>query len=189
MLPRLKRTNGLSWKLFSDPRFAVIGKIIAPHGTGGMVKVYPYSDAPERINHLEAVEIYFSSGRRKVEVEKASHYGHLWLIKLSGVNTREDASRLRGGLIIIPLADRLPLSEDTFYHDQLVGLQVSTVEGEVIGLVVELISTGGHDLLLVDCGPEKAKKVLVPAVKRIVRQVDLAAGSMVVELPAGLLEL
>jgi len=176
-------------KLFSENNDAVIGIVLSPHGIGGLVKVFPYSDYPERIKLLQEVEMIRQSERCIMVIEKASLYGRFWLIKFAGIETREDAQSLGGNRLVIPRHQRLPLPDGHFYHDQLVGLQVYNSDGELLGLVVDIISTGGHDLIMIERAGLSDHKTLIPAVKKFIRQVDLQAERIVVDLPEGLLEL
>ncbi len=170
-------------------REAVIGKILAPHGVAGMVRVFPYTDYPERIKLLEEIELLRDSQRRVLAVEKSVLHGRYWLIKFAGIETRDDACLLVESLLVIPLGERLPLDDDSFYHDQLVGLTVYGGDDTVIGIVVDIIATGGHDLLVVEKSGEEEKRTLIPAVKRFVKRLDVAEGAMFVDLPEGLLDL
>jgi len=167
----------------------VIGKILSPHGIGGMVKVYPYSDFPDRVQLLQDVELELRSIRRLYSVEKASVHGNYWLIKFRGIDCRDRAEELRGSLVRIPREERLPLPEETYYYDQLEGLQVYDMSGNLLGKVVEVVPGGGHDQVLIARSGEKDKTNLIPAVKDFIKQVNLAEGIMVVELPEGMLDL
>lgn len=175
-------------KLSSEIENADIGIILSPHGVGGMVKVYPYSDFPERIMDLKEVWLRKDQGNyQPMTIEKASIFGRFWLVKFIGIEDRDHASNLRNSLITIPLDQRVPLPEGSYYHDQLVGLTVVNGKGEKIGKVVDLLTTGGHDLFVVEADSEK--KVLIPAVKEFVKQVDCGSGIIITELPEGLLDL
>ncbi len=167
----------------------VIGRILSPHGTGGMVKVYPYSDFPERVYLLKEVELETQDAFNNYKVEKASLHGNYWLVKFQGIDTREEANSLGGSLVWIPKENRMPLPEGTFYHDQLVGLQVYSIEGELLGSITDVIKNGGHDQLILTRSGQKDKRNFIPAVKEFITQVDLSAGFMVVSLPDGMLDL
>jgi len=185
----LKKTSGLLLKLYNEKNDAVIGKVLSPHGIGGQVKVFPYSDNPERINLLVKVELCLGSERRFFEVDKASIHGRFWLIKFKGIDSRSDAARIRDSLVLIPKQDRMLLPEGSFYHDQLIGLQVYSFDGDLLGSISEMVTTGGHDLFLIVRHDREDEKKLIPAVKKFVRQIDLKKGIMVVDLPEGLLDL
>lgn len=173
----------------SDENSAVIGMVLSPHGIGGLVKVFPYTDFPERINRLDRVVLQNNLGQKEMLIESASVYGRFWLIKFKGIDSRELAVTLRESLLIIPLAQRVALPEGSYYHDQLIGLKVLDPSDQLIGKVVDLHATGGHDLLIVEKGDEAEKKFMIPAVKKFVKKVDRKAGIIVVELPEGLLDL
>lgn len=175
-------------KLFSDVKEAVIGVVLSPHGVGGMVKVFPYSDFPERIKELDLVGLQKDSWKKEMLIEQASLYGRFWLIKFRGIDNREDAAALREGLLTIPIENRVSLPDDSYYHDQLIGLMVVDSVEKPIGIIVDLLSTGGHDLLIMEDNLDK-KRIMIPAVKRFVRQVDCASGKIIVDLPEGLLDL
>ncbi len=175
--------------MFNEKHDAVIGEVLSPHGVTGLVKVFPHTDFPERISMLKQIELLLGSGRRTMTIENASVYGRFWLIKFEGVDDREEAARLGNSLIIIPKKDRLSLSKDSFYHDQLVGLKVYMPGYGFLGMVKDIVSTGKHDLFVIEKYEEKGKSHMIPAIKRFVKRVDLEAGTITVDLPEGLLEL
>jgi 16S rRNA processing protein RimM len=169
-----------------------IGQILSPHGVAGMSKVYPYTDYPERCHDLDRVTLELNGERSRLKVEKAAIYGRFWLLKFAGIDSREQAGRLTGGLLFIPMADRISLPEGSYFYDQITGLQVYTVAGEQLGEITGVISTGGHDLYVLKQkpdGPAPGREILLPAVRRFIKKIDPAAGRMVVDLPDGLTEL
>ena len=167
----------------------VLGIIVSPHGTGGLVKVYPYSDFPGRISLLAEVLLEKELSGRLYVVEKGIVHGKYWLVKFKGINSREEAAALRDYLIKIQKDERLPLPSGSYYHDQLVGLLVYSVSGELLGTVEEIRPGGGHDqVLLARAGKDDAYS-LIPAVKEFIKQVNLEEGTIVVDLPEGILDL
>jgi len=131
-----------------------IGKIIAPQGLGGDLRVYPSSDFPERFlkpgkrwllspGQTEPKSIELLGGRYLVNQG-------LYVIKLAGIENREQAEALRNSQLLIEKGDRPQLEEDEFYVPDLIGLTViNQFNGETIGKVVNMISVG-HDLLEVE---------------------------------------
>ena len=186
---RLKKISGLSLKLFNEKKDALIGKVISPHGVAGMVKVYPYSDYPDRVELLDQVELLRGSDRFTYQVENAALYGRFWLVKFREVKSRDDAESIKDSLLVIPKEERLPLPEDSFYHDQLVGLKVYESGNVLLGQVTDLITTGGHDLLVIETAGTEKKSHLVPLVKSFIDEINLEAEELHVNLPEGLLEL
>ena len=153
-----------------------------------MVKVLPYSDFPDRVNLLKQVELCYESSVEYWEVEKTAVYGRFWLIKFKGIDSREDAYSLKDKTLQIPLDERIPLSVDQYYHDQLVDLLVYDSQQQLLGKVVKITPTGGHDQLLVEL-TASGKVIMIPAVKAFIKDVNLSSGTIRVELPDGLLDL
>ncbi|WP_017314605.1 ribosome maturation factor RimM [Mastigocladopsis repens] len=173
-----------------------IGKIVAPQGLRGEMRVYPDTDFPERFEvpgkrwllrpgETEPEPVELLSGRY-VEGKK------LCIIKLAGVENCDQAEELRGCKLMVKDCDRLPLGEDEYHVADLIGLQVFMQEsGELVGTVVDVIPAG-HDLLEVQrhaCNDKKTKKVLIPFVKAITPVVDIAARRIEITPPDGLLEI
>lgn len=175
-------------KLYNSDQ-VVIGQVLTAHGVSGLVRVYPHTDFMDRIHQLETVDLSSEAGRCSMKLESASLHGRYWLIKFAGINSREEAAKLSGSLMVIPFKDRIPLPEGSYYHDQLVGLDVYDTEGVLLGLIVKVLPTGGHDLYLMEQAGRDNRQTMIPAVRKFVRQVDLNNGFMVVKLPEGLLDI
>ena len=173
-----------------------IGTIVAPQGLRGELRVYPDTDFPERFEvpgkrwllrpgETEPQPIELLSGRY-VEGK------NLCIVKLAGVENREQVEELRGCKLLVPESDRPQLGEDEYHVVDLIGLQVFMQEsGELLGTVVDIIPAG-HDLLEVQLhasNDKKPKKVLIPFVKAIAPVVDIAARRIEITPPDGLLEI
>ncbi len=170
-------------------REVVIGRVLAPHGTGGLLKVHPYSDFLERVHLLEEVELENNSPGKLYKVEKAAVHGKIWLIKFQGVDCREDAGDLRGCLLKIYREERITLPAWSFYHDQLVGLKVYSLAGILFGVIKEVKTGGSQDRLIVSPPGEQGSDMIVPAVRQFVAEINLADGYITVDLPEGMLDL
>lgn len=108
------------------------------------------------------------------------------IVRFAEVPDRNAAEALRGRTLLLPAQDLRPLDEGEFFLHDLVGLRVETAEGELIGEVGEVYEAGaGHFLSVV--GGERER--LIPFVGRIVQEVDVAAGRIVIEAIPGLLEI
>ena len=131
-----------------------IGKIVAPQGLRGELRVYPSSDFPERF--LEpGTRWLLSPGQmepRSIELLGGRYLSSkgLYVIELAGIENREQAEALRNSQLLIEKGDRPQLEEDEFYVPDLIGLTViNQLNGETIGKVVSMISAG-NDLLEVE---------------------------------------
>ncbi len=168
----------------------IIGKIVAPHGLRGEVRVNPSSDFPER---------FIDPGERWLQIEKEEPKKiHLvkgrqipgksiYVISFLGINDREQAKLLVGKKLLVKSTQRPKLKKGEFHLLDLVGLQVKLkANEEVIGEVTNL-TTAGNDLLEVKL--LEGKKVLIPFVKEIVPEIEIQKGWLTISPPKGLLDL
>jgi len=159
-----------------------IGRVIAPWGVQGKVKIQIETDFPQRFAPGQQV---FIDGRNLTIIDISWHRDRP-ILKLSTINHAADAQKLRGKTIEIPQSQLQPLPEDHYYHFQLIGLEVRTTGGEKLGKIREIITAKSNDIYVVDDGQEQ---ILIPAIADVVRSVDLEHGYMEIEPIAGLLEL
>lgn len=160
-----------------DVKLVAIGKIVAPHGVRGDVRVVPLTDFPERFCELDSILL---EDGRNIEVENAHFHKQFILLKLRGINTRNDIDFLRGKLIYVKKEDLVPLPTGHYYQFEIIGLDVYTVQEQYIGKVTDILSTGSNDVYIAE--KEGQKPVLIPALKDVVRKIDLDGGKMIVEL-------
>lgn len=131
-----------------------IGKIIAPQGLKGDLRVYPSSDFPERFTE-PGKRWLLSPGQlepRSIELLRGRYLPNkgLYVIELAGIENREQAERLRNSQLLIEEGDRPQLEEDEFYVPDLIGLTViNQLNGETIGKVINIIFAG-NDLLEIE---------------------------------------
>lgn len=162
------------------PDRLVVGRITGVWGVKGHVKVESLTDNPTRFRSGARLLI----GPREYLCEEARRQGRALAVKLQGVETREDAVELRGAVLEIPTGDAPPLPEGAYYHHQVLGLEVWTSEGRLLGRVAEILETGGNDVYVVR-GPEG--EALIPAIADVVVSVDLQAGRITIDPMPGLL--
>jgi len=174
---------------WSADNLVTLGEILAPHGLRGEVRVWPTTDFPERFAADTRVFVTVPT-LRQLTIERARPHKNFLLIQFKEVRDRNAAELLRGGLIQVPEAEVVPLPEGHYYRFQLVGLTVITEEGTVLGTVEEVLETGANDVLVVKpADPQRARPYLLPAIRQVVRTVDLEAGKIRVRLLPGLLDL
>lgn len=175
-----------------------IGKIVAPQGLGGEVRVYPYTDFPERFEKggtrwlLRPGEI----APQPIELLQGRYIQgkNLYVVKLAGVSDRTTAENMRDCRLFVPISDRPKLAPGEYHVVDLLGLEVFMQEsGELVGTVVDLLSSG-HDLLEVNLDPsltdkQPGKTVLIPFVMEIVPIVDLENRRLEITPPPGLLSI
>ena len=154
-----------------DKSTIAIAAIVKPHGLDGAVTVEVFTDSPEQMTSLDGIVL----DGRAVKVRSVRGItGSRALLNLAGVNSREEAEKLRGKVLRVAQENVAPLPEGAFYDFQIVGLTVVTEDGRALGRITEILRTGANDVYLTD-------QIAVPAVDRFIREVSLERGEMVVQ--------
>jgi 16S rRNA processing protein RimM len=168
-----------------------VGRIVAPQGLKGEMRVYPSSDFPERF--LEPGKRWLQGPKdtspKPVELLRGRFLEGkgLYLVQLEGVTNRDLADSLRNHLLLVPATERPDLEDGEFYVADLVGLKVILqASGEEIGTVTDIYEAG-NDLLEVTLAMEdpksKSQRVFIPFVDEIVPIVDLEQGRVEINPP------
>lgn len=164
----------------SDLKFITIGRILTTWGVKGKLKVKLETDFPQRF--APGSKVYIN--QQPMTIDSAEWHGDKLVIKLNTIDSIEDARKLRGKTIEIHRNQVHPLPEGQYYHFQLIGLEVWTTQGELLGSITEIITTGSNDNYVV----RGAKgETLIPAIEDVVKSIDLDKGCLVIEPIEGLL--
>jgi len=166
----------------SQPEFITIGQILAPWGIKGKLKVKVVTDFPQRFTPLSKIYI----NRQPMTIDSTEWHKGQAIIKLNTIDDIEDAQQLRGQPVEIHYSQLQPLPEGQYYHFQLIGLEVWTTQGELLGNITEILTTESNDNYVVS-GAEG--EILVPAIEDVVKSIDLNQGRIVIEAIEGLLSL
>jgi len=163
-----------------------IGYVSAAHGVKGEVRIMPLTDFPERFEHMDVLNLYLNAElvRSLKVLQIRKHEGKGELIIESDMQDRNEAQLLVGASVLIEPEDRVPLPEGSFWVDDLLGLQVVDNEGKVLGVVENILSTGGKEVY--EIKDENGKLHYVPAVEDFVKEIDISSGKIRVELIEGL---
>lgn len=164
--------------------WVVVGEFVGPFGIHGEVKLRPLTDFPERFERT--LTIYVGEKHMPYRVEQAHMHKQLVLLRLAGITDVDAAEQLRGEQVWIPASELTPLQEDQFYLHDVVGLRVQHVNGQPLGVVTDIVSTGASELFVIR--DPLGKEVLLPVVKSFVKQIDLAQGVILVDPIPGLFD-
>ena len=166
-----------------DPRpgYRAAALIERPRGLRGELKALPLTDFPERF--APGARVWIGAEERTIAASRWT--GDRVYLTVLGIDDRETAETLRGELVEIPDQQRPPADQGLYYVDDIEGLAVSDIAGRDLGRVREVLRTGANDVWIVDRGAQP--DLLIPALRDVIKKVDLAAGAIVVDLPDGLL--
>ena len=166
-------------------RYLAIGRIVKAHGVQGELSVAVLTDFPERFDTTEWVYLGDEFEADAYRLEKFRWHKKHVLLTLEGVNDRLQAEQLKGFFVQIPIEDVAPLEEGDFYVYELVGLQVVTVDNQVLGTLVDIMETGANDVYVVESSDKN--QILLPAIPDVVKEIDTDAGQITIELIDGLI--
>ena len=166
----------------SELEFIVIGQILVPWGSKGKLKVEIVTDFPQRFKPSSKIYI----NRQPMTIDSTSWHKGKAIIKLNTIDSIEDAQRLQGQPIEIHHSQLQPLPEGQYYHFQLIGLEVRTTGGELLGDITQILTADSNDNYVVR-GTEG--EILIPAIEDVVKSIDLNKGCIIIEAIDGLLSL
>ena len=151
----------------------LVGKISNPHGIKGWVKVISFTDPIENILSYKKWTISDNETEKTYCLEDSRIQGNKIVIKLEGVNNRDDADLLKNLQIEINRSDLPELDENSYYWEDLVDFNVIDIKGNPVGKVDSLFRTGSNDVLVII--NETKERLLVPFImEEVIKYVDLA---------------
>ncbi len=162
-----------------------VGKIGRPHGVSGEVVVHSLEDSSARLVPGCRLSLKMGDGRRPVTVVSAREMPKKLVVRFEGCRQPEDVKPWVGCVLQVPAREMPPLEEGEYYHFQLVGLQVIAADGRRLGVLEEILTTGGNDVY---CVRREGRELLIPAIRDAIERVDLDAGEMVLKDLEGLIE-
>ena len=168
--------------------YITIGQIVNTHGINGELKVKVFSDSNNRFESLSRVYASAdvnSPDKQELTISGLRYQKEMVLMKVKEIQDLTHAEKYKRFLLQIPEQELLPLPEGRYYIYQLEGLEVW--EKDICyGILKEVMQPGSNDVYVVSDGK---REILIPALKTVIKNVDLNQGRLEVELPAGLLEL
>ena len=164
----------------------IIGKIGAPYGVKGWVKINSYTETPEGIfDYLP----WFLGEEKKCRIDQWRPHGKSLVAKIEGVDNRDDAERIKNLDINIDASLLPDLGDDGIYWRELTGMKVVTTQGYDLGVVKEVFNTGANDVIHVKANVGDAfgqKERLLPFVyDEVVQEVDKEAKVIKVDWDPG----
>ena len=159
-----------------------VGKIVNTHGVKGCMKVLALTDEPERFDELDYVYTEIDDKKRKIN--DAWYRKGMVYLELEGISSMDDVVRLKETFISIEENQLKELPENTYYIFELEGLDVYSTQGEYIGKIKEVFQTGANDVYEVK---NKSNTYYIPAVKEVVKEVNIQDKRVIINVIEGLL--
>jgi 16S rRNA processing protein RimM len=164
----------------APPSWVVVGRIARAHGVKGELAVLPLTQVPERFDPGSRLYVGEDEGRAFTVSSSRPHHKML-LVVFDEVKDRTQAEGLRGELLFVPAYSMPTLPAGEYWPHELIGCEVVTEAGRALGSIREVVHTQGNDVWVAKAD---AEEVLIPALKDVVLEVDVAGRRVVVrEIP------
>ena len=160
----------------------IMGRVVAPYGVFGWLKVLPDTEQIDGLLDYKTWWIGKDNDWRELAAMNAKIHNDVLLVKLQGIDDRDEALACKGKQIAVPRALLPKLKNDEYYWSDLIGLQVKNLQDVDFGKIIDVFATGANDVIATksDTGQER----LVPYIEGAVIQVDITAKTMLVDWDA-----
>ncbi len=162
-----------------------IGQIVNTNGLKGLLVVNPFTDDITRFDDLKTIYIVFGKELIEKKITQVRYKKNQVLLQLEGIDTIEEAEKYRECYLKINREDAIKLPKDTYFIVDLIGLDVYTVNNELIGKIDDIFQTGSNDVYVIK--DKLGKQILLPAISKVVKKVDLENKKVIVELIDGII--
>jgi 16S rRNA processing protein RimM len=171
----------------TDSELIVVARALRTRGLKGEIVAELLTDFPGRFERVFEIFAVRSGEKKSLELENHWLQNDRIILKFAGYDDIESAKSLIGFDFALPEAERMQLSENEYYDWELEGCSVVIENGSVVGIVRELLRTGGVELLVVE--DESGREHLIPLVQTIVVRIDMSRKEVLIDPPKGLLDL
>lgn len=161
-----------------------IGQIVNISGLKGILKIKPFTDDIKKFSNLKTIYIKTKSGLTEFKIEQVRYVKNMVMLKLAGIDTVEEAEKYRNLYIKILRDQEEELEAGSYYVVDILGCKVNTDANQELGKIVDVFQTGSNDVYVVK--DEQGKQILLPAIKQVIKNVDIKNKIITVHLLEGL---
>lgn len=162
-----------------------IGQIVNTSGLKGVIKVKPFTDDITKFNNLKTIYISIKKELKEFKIEQVRFNKNMVFLKLEGIDRVEEAESYRNLYLKIKRDKNEKLEEDSYYIIDIIGSKVYTDFEEELGEIVDVFSTKSNDVYVVK--DNLGKQILLPAIKDVIKNVDIQNKKIIVHLLEGLI--
>lgn len=162
-----------------------IGQIVNTFGIKGFVKVVPFTDDISRFEELKSILVEKNKKLIEMEIEEVKYHKNFVLLKLKGIEDINEAEKYKSCYLKIHRDNARKLPEGTYFIADLIGLNVYTEDGTLLGKVDDIYNSGANDIYVIK--DELGKQILLPALKKVIKQIDIDNEKIIVHLLEGLI--
>lgn len=162
-----------------------IGQIVNTSGLKGEIKIKPFTDDITKFKNFKTIYILVKKELKEFKVEHVRFNKNMVFLKLNGIETIEKAESYRNFYLKVKRNKEEKLEENFYYVVDILGCKVYTDEQKVLGEIVDIFPTGSNDVYVVK--DELGKQILLPAIKEVIKEVDIKNKVITVHLLEGLI--
>lgn len=162
-----------------------IGQIVNTSGLKGVIKIKPFTDDITKFSDLKTIYISIKKELKEFEIEQVRFSKNMVFLKLKGIDTIEQAENYRNLYLKIKRNKDEKLEKDSYYVVDILGCKVITDEEKELGNIVDIFPTGSNDVYVVK--DELGKQILLPAIKEVIKEVNIKNKIVIVHLLEGLI--
>lgn len=164
-------------------QYLEIGKVVSTHGLRGELRVDPWCDSPQFLCQFKT--LYLKKGETKLSVSSRPHKT-IAIVKAKGIDTIEEAEKLRGRVLYINRSDAR-LAPGEYFIQDLMGLDVIDIDtSKSYGKITDVLKTGANDVYQVT--DEKKKEYLIPVIDDVVKKIDINGGKVLIKPLKGIFD-
>lgn len=164
-------------------QYLEIGKVVSTHGLRGELRVDPWCDSPQFLCQFKT--LYLKKGETKLSVSSRPHKT-IAIVKAKGIDTIEEAEKLRGRILYINRSDAR-LAPGEYFIQDLMGLDVIDIDtSKSYGKITDVLKTGANDVYQVT--DEKKKDYLIPVIDDVVKEIDISGGKVLIKPLKGIFD-
>lgn len=161
-----------------------VGQIVNSYGIKGFIKVVPLVDNNNQFKEFKTLYIQEKKTYRELKIEEVKFSKNLVLLKVEGIETIEDALKFKN-LYLFAKREDIKLEEGAHFIVDLIGLEVYTEEGKLLGILKEVLQPGANDVYIVE--NENKQQILLPVIPDVIKNIDLQSKKITVKLLYGLI--
>ena len=166
-------------------QYLEIGQIVNTFGIKGELKINPFTDDINKFNELKSMFVVKNKELIPYEIETVRYHKNMVILKLKGINSMNEAEKLKGLYIKIDRKYAKKLPKGTYFIADLIGLEVYDENSNLLGSIDDIYNTGANDIYVVK--NNLGKQILLPGIPQVIKKVDLENKKIVVHLLNGLI--
>ena len=164
--------------------FLEVGKIINTHGLRGEVKIVTWTDYPEVFEEIGAVYVKVCTDAEKMTIKNVKYQKNNIIVKFAEINSIEEAEKYKNAVLLAERDALGELPEGVYYIADLIDCVIFEENGEKIGVLQDVFSTGSNDVY--DIKRENKKNLLIPIIEGVLKSVDIENKKITIKIPEGL---